>query len=272
MLLLSVMETENVKTNTKPIQLLGVGLVRVLLNNLNQSFDVVFKVGIGAPLIQNIIELCKKDFCEKKQGNSIIPLDNYTFFVHHFEGKNNEIILLIFMGEKNSNLNYSQLYLFSKKIYNKLDSGVPIMEIKEIFKESVGIPLGDGIIGVFIIGSSGSPYVTKINKNRTIIAEWEVHISGFISALFSFSQEIIGKESGAKLKEINFGNQLFYMITKNNVIFAYLVEKVNPLIQRYMYLVADEFLEQYEQYIINFNGDLSPFREFEKILDQYFLI
>ncbi len=272
MLLLSGMETENIKTSIKSIQLLGVGLIRVLLNNPINQINVVYKIGIGIPLIQNIIELCKKEFSEKKQGNSIIPLDNYTFFVHYFEGKNNEIILLIYMDEKNTHLNYSQLYLFSKKIFNKFISGVPVSEIKEIFEESVGIPLGDGMIGIFIIGASGTPYVTKINKDRTSIVQCEVHISGFISALFSFSQEVIGKESGAKLKEINFGNQLFYVIIKNNVIFAYLVEKVNPLLQRYMYLIVDEFLEQYSQVVGSFNGDLSPFLTFEKFLDQYFLV
>ncbi|GAH69954.1 unnamed protein product, partial [marine sediment metagenome] len=99
-----------------------------------------------------------------------------------------------------------------------------------------------------------------------------VHIGGFISALLSFSNTIIGEETGAKLKEINFGNQQFYVISKSNVVFAFLVENMNQLLQRYMYLIADEFLFDFRNYIKEFNGDVTPFNEFESKINQYFII
>ncbi|KKL74711.1 hypothetical protein LCGC14_2062130, partial [marine sediment metagenome] len=99
-----------------------------------------------------------------------------------------------------------------------------------------------------------------------------VHIGGFISALLSFSNTIIGEETGAKLKEINFGNQQFYVISKSTVIFAFLVENMNSLLQRYMYLIADEFLYEFRDYLKVFNGDVTPFTSFEENINQYFII
>ena len=62
------------------------------------------------------------------------------------------------------------------------------------------------------------------------------------------------------------------MITKNNVIFAYLVEKVNPLLERYMYLIADEFVHEFKEHVNNFSGDVSIFSSFQKIINQYYII
>ena len=62
------------------------------------------------------------------------------------------------------------------------------------------------------------------------------------------------------------------MITKNKVIFAFLIEKVNQFLQRYMYLIADEFLEKFHDHLIDFSGDVTPFKDFEEIVNQYFLI
>jgi len=147
-----------------------------------------------------------------------------------------------------------------------------VAEIARIFEDEVTIPKTDGIIAIFIIGSAGSPFLSKINKNRSNIADHEVHIGGFISALLSFSNTIIGEETGAKLKEINFGNQQFYVISKSNVIFAFLVENMSSLLQRYMYLIADEFIYDFSNYLKEFNGDVTPFNEFENKINQYFII
>ena len=65
---------------------------------------------------------------------------------------------------------------------------------------------------------------------------------------------------------------MFYTITKKNIIFAFLVEKLTPLIKRYMYLMADEFLEEYKQDLENFNGDVTRFYKFEHNINRYFSI
>jgi hypothetical protein len=39
-----------------------------------------------------------------------------------------------------------------------------------------------------------------------------------------------------------------------------------------MYLIADEFLYKYKDYLKDFNGDVTPFSEFEKNINAYFII
>jgi len=263
---------QNSKENPLAMEMLGIGLVKILQIDIDAKFNVLFQKGIGEPLIQNIIELYKKEIIHKKQGNSIIPLEKFTIFIHYFENHNHDILVIIYMEEKDSSVNFSKLYFLSRKINRKFQLNEPVSKIIEDFDTAVEIPRTDGIIAVFIIGSTGSPYISKINKNRSEIADHEVHIGGFISALLSFSNTIIGEETGAKLKEINFGNQQFYVISKSNVIFAYLVENMNSLIQRYMYLLADEFLYQFKNHIKDFNGDITPFNCFEEKINQYFTI
>ena len=253
------------------LQMLGFGLVNISDFRSNDRFQILFQKGIGTPLIQNIIELCKKEINNQKQWNSIIPIDEFTIFVHYFQHKNDTIVIL-YLTEKDHNINFPKLYLFTRKITNEFRLNTSISEIIKTCNKTILIPQTKGIIGVFIIGANGCPYFSKINQNRKFITNKEVHIGGFISALFSFSREIIGQESGAELKEINFGNQRFYMISKKNVIFAFLVENLNSLIERYMYLIADDFLEQYKEHLIDFTGDIAPFHEFKKKIDLYFEI
>ncbi len=269
-----MIEIEDIpKSRSKPkhLEMLGVGLIKILNGNIDEKFDVVFQKGIGLPLIQDIIELCKNEISNAIQGNSIIPVNKYTIFIHYFQNKE-DIMVILYMDEKNDSLSYPQLYLLTKSIRNKFRLDTPMAEIIEFCNEKIKIPQPEGIIGVFILGANGTPYISKINKNRTTIAERSVTISGFISALFSFSQEVIGKETGAILKEINFGNQRFYMIIKGKVIFAFLIEKVSPILQRYMYQIVDEFLEKYGSIVEKFNGDVTQFYDFKKVIEQYFLI
>lgn len=261
---------QNSKDNS--ILLVGFGLLKFTEVSSGGKLEILFLKGIGIPLIQNVIELYKKDILEKRKGNSIISLDEFTVFIHFFEDNQEDILVIIYMDERETTINYTQLYRLTKKISGQIHSDTPLSEVIDFCDETIEIPKTDGLLAIFIIGASGSPYISKINKERSTIAKSEVHIGGFVSALFSFSKEIIGQESGAKLKEINFGNQRFYMITKSNVIFAYLVEKVNPLLERYMYLIAEDFLNEFKEYVINFSGDVSRFSSFHKTINQYFII
>ena len=253
------------------LKMLGIGLIRFSENSISDKFDIVFQKGIGIPLIHNIIELYKTEILNNRQGNSIIPVKDFTIHLNYFQSRE-DIIVLLFMDEKEDTLSYSQLYLFTKSIRNSFRLDAPISEIISLLNNGVSVPRTDGVIAVLVIGSSGSPLVSKVNVERSKIEKFEVQIGGFISALFSFSKEIIGDDSGAELKEINFGNQRFYMITKMNVIFAFLIEKIDPIIRRYMYIIVDEFLEKYKEFLINFDGYVSRFEEFEKTINQYFII
>ena len=263
---------QNTTDNSEKLQMLGYGLLKISDVNSEGKFDITYQKGIGVPLIQNIIELYKKEIITKKQGNSIIPLEDFTIYIQYFNYIENEISVIIYMEEKEKSVNFPKLYFLSKKINKKVKSNASLSEITHEFESNIEIPKSQGIIAMFIIGSAGSPFISKINKNRTDIAEHEVHVGGFISALLSFSNTIIGEETGAKLKEINFGNQQFYVISKSTVIFAFLVDNMNSLLQRYMYLISDEFLYQYKDYLQEFNGDVTPFSSFEENINQYFII
>lgn len=268
---------DTAQNSDQPIErlhMLGYGLLNISDLDSGGKLNVTFQNGIGVSLIQNIFELYKSEIITKRQGNSIIPLDEFTIYIQYFKNGEKNISVIIYMEEKDTNVpvNFPKLYFLSKKINKLILSNAPLSKITKIFESEIVFPKTDGVIAIFIIGSTGSPFVSKINKTRSNIVEHEVHIGGFISALLSFSNTIIGEETGAKLKEINFGNQQFYVISKSNVIFAFLVENMNSLLQRYMYLIADEFLFDFRNYIKEFNGDVTPFNEFENKINQYFII
>ena len=274
MFMIAMDKAQNINKNIKKLQMLGYGLLKISDTESGGFPKIILQKGIGVPLIQNVLELYKKEIIIKKQGSSIIPLNQFTIHIQYFNNNDKEITVVLYMEEKEPNVpaNFSQLCFLSKKINNKIISNTPLSEICKVFEDQISVPKSSGVIALFVIGSTGSPFLSKINKNRNYIADHEVHIGGFISALISFSNTIIGKETGAKLKEINFGNQKFYIISKCSVIFAFLVENMNSLLQRYIYLIADEFIYDFSNYLNKFNGDITPFASFEEKINQYFII
>ncbi len=262
----------NSNTDSNQLKMLGIGLIKILEIESGGKFETIYQRGIGNALIQNVLEMYKKEIIEIKKGTSIIPLDDFTLFINYFHHKG-DIFVMIYMDGKELSLNIPQIYLFTKKIAQQIQSNTPISEIKKILNEEIIIPRAEGIMAFLAFGSSGNLYFSKINKAKSKISQSDVLISGFISALFAFTKEVIIEEdAGAELKEINFGNQRFFMITKNKVIFAYLLKDFTPLINRYMQITTDDFLTQFKIHLRNFNGDTSQFRKFEEIVDQYFII
>ncbi|TXT67582.1 MAG: hypothetical protein BAJALOKI1v1_50022 [Promethearchaeota archaeon] len=255
-----------------PQQVLGFCVLRFLEDISSEDFDLIFRKGVGIPLIQNVIEICKDEIMKKPKGNSIIPLEDFMIIIHFFEDVDHKKVLIIYMNEKENDVYFTQLYLFSKKVFQIYASPNNLLELKEFCNETIEIPRSRSLIGIFILNPSGSPYFTKINKERTNLADKDVQISGFISAILTFSREVISQNTGGNLKEINFGEQHFYTIIKKNIIFAYLVEKEDKLFKRYIYLIIDEFLTTFKRELEEFNGDISQFKRFGKVIDQYFEI
>ena len=94
------MNSELESTDTKEImQMLGYGLINISGFTSNHKIHILFQKGIGTPLIQNVIELCKNEISDQTQGNSIIPLDEFTIFVHYFQYRNDTFVIL-YMTEK----------------------------------------------------------------------------------------------------------------------------------------------------------------------------
>ncbi len=256
-------------TEPNYLKILGIGLIKVL--KMNEQFQVLLQKGLSFPLIQNLFELFKSEICENSQGTSIVPLDDFSIFLNYFENPNEEKLVMIYMYDKDNSDIYSQLYLHSLKIKKSIFSNSSISELKKSVTNTINIPKTNGVKGLYILGLSGIPYFSKTHKKENDMDDSQL-VAGLISALFSFSQHLIGENSGGQLKEINFGNQVFYTITKGDVIFVFLVENMTPLVRRYMYILADEFLDTHQQDVKNFHGNISPFRCFGEIIDQYFII
>ncbi|GAI70817.1 unnamed protein product, partial [marine sediment metagenome] len=62
------------------------------------------------------------------------------------------------------------------------------------------------------------------------------------------------------------------LTVKDGVIFAYLIEDFTKSknIKRFMELLIEEFLDNYCDYIKDFNGEVSQFHKFERVVDKYF--
>lgn len=251
----------------KPVilRVLGFGLVIYM----GDEFKLIFQKGIGIPLIRNLFAIFKEEIRKKTQGTSIIPFDGFIIFINFFQNENREKLILVYMYDKENSEIDSQLYSHSRKLRNLIITNPNITEIKQICDNSVEIPKLHGVKGLYVIGTSGISYFSK--SNRTIyLPEESQLVAGLITALFTFSQHIIGMDSGGKLSEVNFGNQLLYTITNGDVNFVFLVNKMTPLFERYSNIIADEFLSEFQEYLKKFNGDISPFESFNEVINRYF--
>jgi hypothetical protein len=243
----------------------------------NWNYNKIFERGIGLSLAQNVFESYKDEFIEKGNGNSIIPIDDFMLVIHYFRSKNGSqdgpVSLVLYLDPKDSEINYTKLYLLSKKITKQYKTSKKVESTMAICEDSIEIPRLEHLTGVFVIDVNGCPFFTMVGSTQENVNEKEVHISGFISAIMTFSKEIIGKESiGGGLKEINFGSKRIYIITKNNIIFAYLVDKMEPIIRHYIYMLSDVFLHKFKDEIKQFNGNSVPFEDFRTIIGNYFKI
>ncbi len=260
--------------NPNPIEIIGVGLVKLSELLSHNSISVLFQKGIGLQLIHKIIEINKSKILDKKTGFLIDLISNYTVYIHFFENNRSDILAFIYLDEKEKILKFSDLFHISEKYNNFISSNRPILEFKQACNKEIIIPKSDGVIAIFIITSSGHLLYSKINKEKTKFENVELQICGFISALIIFSKELIGSEPGVNLKKINFGNKYFYINLIENVIFAYLIEETKGVNvnKRYMQLISEEFLSRYKECLSEFKGDIIKFRGFNTVIDQYFCI
>ncbi len=265
-----------VKYNTNSIELLGIGLVKILGISSKREIEIIFQKGIGIQLIRNIINKNIEKILTKKEGILIDIISNFTLYIHYFYNEQDEIICVIYLDKKEKILNFSELYNLSRQLYDSLCQHEAISTIKDICYNKINIPKFKGVLALFIIGIAGHLLLSKINKEEKKLIECELPISGFISAILTFSREMMRKEPGITLRQINFGNQNFYLNIKKNAIFAYLIERgeIPKTFKRYMQIISDEFIEKFDTRIElkNFNGELTQFFEFEEVIDQYFII
>ena len=262
--------------STPPMHLLGIGLIKISDLNAGGTTQILYQKGIGIQLIHTILKLNKIKILTKKQGIAIDLISDYTVYMHYFNTKLNEIIVIIYLDKKDSILKFSSYYEISKKLNKIIYTSEEFAAIQEICDCDFIIPQSDSLLALFIISTSGHLLFSKVNDKNTRLVDFEIQISGFISALLIFTKEMIGQGPGVELKHINFGNQQIYLIVKNDVISAYLVEeeRISKLDRKYMQIVSDEFLDMYKDNINpkTFNGDLTKYQRFGNVIDKYFVM
>ncbi len=244
--------------------------------NIEGNLEIFFQKGIGITLTRKIIDLYKNDILTKRQGYIKDNIGNLTVYINFFEIKQNSKLILMYIDKTENLMNYTNLYYLSKRIYNNISSDTLETGLRKICHNIITIPKAKGLIGLFIIDKAGFLYFSKVNKNRPNMANNNFQIAGFISAILIYAQDFIaGEEYGLKLEDVNLGGCHLFLKTKKNVIFAYIIDKNkrSENIKRYMQLIVEEFLDTYyTSHVIGFKGDLSPFHEFEGVIDQYFKI
>lgn len=247
------------------MDLLGVGLVSLT----EKRYNIVFSKGIKRSLIKLLIKFYRSEILEKKEGKRIKLLGAYTIYVHFYTIED-ESISIFYVSETNKLIKYDSLCSLSKQLVNSYCSNATFSEINQLCKRAT--PSAKELSAFFIISTAGLSLFTKVRKDKKYLADNFITISGFISAILSFSNEVIGKKTGDTLQAINFENQKFLLTVKEGIIFAYLVEDFTKSknIKRFMELLIEEFLDNYCDCIKDFNGEIGQFRDFECVVDKYF--
>jgi len=262
--------------NTPPMHLLGVGLIKISDLSAGGITQILFQKGIGIQLIHTILKLNMNKFLAKKQGVLIDIISDYTVYMHYFNTNPSEIIVIIYLDNKESILKFSSYYELSKKLNEVAYRSQSSEDLQKICKCDFIIPKSDSLLAFFVISTAGHLFFSKVSDKNSKLGDFGIQISGFISALMMFTKEMIGEGPEVELKYINFGNQQIFLVVEHNVIFSYLVEekRISKLDKKYMRIVSDEFLELFKDHIDpkNFRGDLTKFHIFENIIDTYFII
>jgi len=249
------------------MELLGIGLVSISGNRAN----TLFKKGIGTGLLKTLVKFYKEQITNKREGKIIDLLGSYTIYIHFFDIKP-DIFTIFYVNEKDKLIRYDLLCSISNKFVKSFSSNSSYVDINNICENL--LPRVSGISALFIISRGGHSLYTQINDQKKFLMTNYIQIGGFLSAITAFSQEVIGKDSGENLEEINFQNHKFILNIKENLIFAYLLEKNTNLnqIKRFMELLVEEFLNSYHEQLDDFNGDIEPFTSFKNVVDKYFVI
>ncbi|MBY9010351.1 MAG: hypothetical protein KGD74_10850 [Candidatus Lokiarchaeota archaeon] len=249
------------------MNILGVGIVSITEKNSN----LIYNKGISRSLMKDLIKLYRPDILKKKEGKLIELLGIFTISIH-FYSFDAESIAIFYVVEKDTLTNYDEMCSVSRSLAQKYCSKAPLSEINETCSKI--IPSFEGLSALFVVSTTGHTLFTKIRDDKVSISENHIQIGGFLSAILMFSNEVIGKHSEDTLQSINFKNQRFIISVKDDIIFAFLVDQSpkSDNFERYVDLIAEEFLDQFSERVKNFNGDLNQFHCFEFVVDKYFCL
>ena len=254
-------------SGSESMDLHGIGIVSISGRRAN----TLFRKGFGNGLLTTLIKIYKDQIIKKREGKIIDLLGSHTIYIHFFDIKP-DILTIFYVNEKDKLIRYDLLCSISNKLARTFHNNYSDAEINSIC-ESI-IPKVSGVSALFIISKAGHALFTRINCQKKYLNANYIQIGGFLSAITAFSQEVIGKESGEYIEEINFQNQKFILNIKDDLIFAYLLENETNLsqIKKFMELLAEEFINSYHDQLTDFNGDIEPFNSFKLVVDNYLSI
>ena len=251
--------------NPAAIDILGVGIVSIT----EKESNIIYNKGISRSLMNDLIKLYRPDILERKEGKLIDLLGIFTVSIH-FYSFGEDCIAIFYIIEKDTLKNYDAMCLESRRLAQMYCSNAPLSAFNDTCSKI--IPNFEGLSALFVISTTGHTLFTKIRDDKASILGNHIQIGGFLSAILMFANEVIGKNSGDTLQAISFENQQFIISVKEDIIFAYLVDipTKSDNFERYMDLIAEEFLVQFRNRVKNFNGDLNQFHCFELVVDKYF--
>lgn len=257
---------QDLETSTKNLDLLGLGLVSISQN----KYNVILVKGINSSLLDKLVRNYREKIINKGEGKLIELIGCYTVYIHFFK-IDIGIFSIFYINEKDKLIKYDDLCSLSSQIVNEYYSNCSNSNLNTICTKVVA-KLVD-VSALFIVSSAGHSLFSKINEENEFLKNNIIQIGGFISALSTFSSELIGRESGDHLKALRFQDRSFIINIKKEVIFACFTENNDAKqIEKCIDLIAEEFFDRYEDRVRNFDGDITTFKEFECVIDKYLTI
>jgi hypothetical protein len=246
------------------LELMGLGLVSIS----QKSTKVLFSKGINDSMLNVLIRAYKDRILQKREGKIVELIGSYTAYAHFYDLKN-EIFTLFYLNE-NKFIKYDELCSFSNKVVQNYCTNYSQSNFNSMCNDIVSsLP---GLSALFIISDDGHALFSKTSKKHESFKKNAIQISGFISAIMMFSDEVIGKQSGEHLKAIDFENIQFLVTMRNKIIFAYLIENQSKAkeINRFIGIIAEEFITRFSDHLKDFKGNISIFKEFDSYINRYF--
>ncbi|MFX1453994.1 MAG: hypothetical protein ACFFDB_01335 [Promethearchaeota archaeon] len=261
------------KESSKVMQIQGACVLRMTKSG---EFEILFQNGLDYSLIYSIINSVRSKIINNQEGTVRDFVGDLNAYLLYSTTHNFDTIIALFVNSEKGISDYSKLDEVTKTIFERIGINTTNLKIKKIIINSVKSPRERGLIGFLALDKTGLLYFSRVRKNMEKISKNIFQIAGFISAILIYSKDLIsGDDPELQLEDINLGSHHFYVNVKNNVIFAYFVEKneTSENFNKYIHIVLDKFIERYyNPYITNFKGDLTPFYNFDTVIDQYFEI
>ena len=263
---------QDIEEPSKDLQVQGVCILRM---SFLGDIEIIFQKGIDTLQVQKIINSHKSKILNNEEGIIKDYTGNLNPYLVYCDTGLAEKIIAIFINKEDI-INYAKFDALTEGLFEKIGISTTNLVIRKIRVNTVKIPRAKGLVGFLALDKTGLLYFSKVNEKRKKISRNIFQIAGFISALLIYSKDLIsGEDPEVRLEDINLGSHHFYVNIKKNVIFAYFIEKhkVTENFNKNIHIVVGKFLDKYyNPYVTNFKGDLTPFRSFEAVMDQYFEI